>query len=282
MEKLKGIAFALGLILIVFFSGCVKVNIEHEIKSDGTNEMNIKYDFAELYDMGKSAYSSTSQPGSPSWADAERQMDQNMEKSCSDVKKQFAEKNIKGECSFDTKSKVLSLHYSFSMQDDPALAKAFTVSHSPPYVNYKYNAAAISKSNMLKSLGSSPGTTDTTKNMDTNIDPQQLKLMKSVVPITYTVTMPGKIIRADVGEIKDNKVVIDYYDLIGKNEAYIESQEFNLMPVIIIGAIIAVLCIVVVLVLLKRRGKKQQPQTMQQQYYGNFQNEQMPPKYPLQ
>gem|GEM_PF-5976483 len=95
MEKLKGIAFALGLLLIVFFSGCVKVNIEHEIKSDGTNEMNIKYDFAELYDMGKSAYSSTSQPGSPSWADAERQMDQNMEKSCSDVKKQFAEKTLK-------------------------------------------------------------------------------------------------------------------------------------------------------------------------------------------
>jgi|GEM_PF-3106740 len=167
------------------------------------------------------------------------------------------------------------------MQDDPALAKAFTVSHSPPYVNYKYNAAAISKSNMLKSLGSSPGTTDTTKNMDTNIDPRQLKLMKSMVPITYTVTMPGKIIRADVGEIKDNKVVIDYYDLIDKNEAYIESQELQ-GSYFIIGAIIAVLCIIVVLVLLKRRGKKQQPQTMQQQYYGNFQNEQMPPKYPLQ
>ncbi|MCX8190479.1 MAG: hypothetical protein N3F05_04630 [Candidatus Diapherotrites archaeon] len=229
--KIKKAILVFSIIFLIVVSGCIKLNVNQQIRSDGTSRIEMVYDMSGLYEMAKSQGGDTSE------------MDANMANMCKNFNSDGKLKNAK--CEVTSDYKVIASG-EFVMAEHSVFSKAFKVNHSIPYTTYQFDAKAIF--NGLPGSGSA----------DTNFSEASLRQLKQSaglmgIVMTYNVEMPGQITKAEVGEIKGNIVSINIFDLVDREHAYIESQELNVFAIAIAIVVIVVLLLVVILVLFKRR-----------------------------
>jgi hypothetical protein len=122
----------------------------------------------------------------------------------------------------------------------------FKITHSIPFITYEYDVKNIY---IILSNASEA--------QEEEFSDAQLRQTKSIAGLMgmewkYTLEMPGKITKADVGEIVDNKVIIDMFDLVEKDHVYVESQKLNFLWDIFIIAIIVTVIITLILIFKRR------------------------------
>ena len=124
---------------------------------------------------------------------------------------------------------------------------AFEISRSIPYITYKYDIKNIYSilSDVSESQEQEISDIELNKTEPTN------GLMG--MELKYILEMPGKITKADMGEIEDNRITIDMIDMVEKEHIYVESQELNLLWDLGIVLFILVVIIAVVVSILKNQ-----------------------------
>lgn len=200
------IALPFALILLVAVSGCIRGEIVETIRGDGTSLVAMEEDYSKLYELVKQ---SAGEEESAAFR-------QNLTQSCTEFLKVTKLKNARcdaGENFVITKSGEYS----------PRESGALVVSPSIPYTTYKYDAKNIF--GVLGNASAPQGQTFSEEAL------AQTKSQAALLGLDfkYTVVMPGEVTKKDIGEIKDkNNVVINLFDMVGRENLYVESQELNL------------------------------------------------------
>jgi hypothetical protein len=126
------------------------------------------------------------------------------------------------------------------------------ISRSLFFTKYRYN---INGSFDVLSEGAK---TEGEKFSEKNLS--EAKAMSSMgVKFQYILQLPGKISKADIGEIKNkNQVEINLFDLVDKKDVYVESREINISNIVItLAVVMGGIILGIVLVLKKRAGAKE-------------------------
>jgi len=245
MAQPKQASLVLTLLAVLILSGCISLDVKQKIKSNGDSEMEVTYDLSAFYSVANDMTAGFGN-GSVKQPEAGKE-DNNLTESCGKFLKGTDWKNPK--CRVTENYKIIMGGES-SLKGNPA----FKVSRSIPYITYHYDVK-----NVYSELS------DASKSQDQEFSDAQLSKSKQVanamgMKFTYTVEMPGKISKADIGEVKGNQVVIDLFELSGKEVVYIESQELNLLWDL--GALALILAFITwgVVAMLKKRAKTAQAQ----------------------
>ncbi len=196
---MKKVFLLVLLISVLLFSGCFKFNAYEKINSDRTSEIKMEVDFSGIAGMMGDQVSDSSEMCSSFEEDSE-------ENDFYDI-----------ECNVEDYVMVVSAKR--SLKDNPALK----VEESLFSKKYIYNVSE--GSSFFDSV--TEGTGDA-GSIDTS-DEQQVEQFKAAgVEMTYTLEMPGNITKTDLGEIKDNQVVVDLLTMDKSKTYYVESEELGL------------------------------------------------------
>lgn len=256
--KWKNISLILILISVLFISGCISMDVKQKINRDGTSEIEIIYDLSAILGMAEQLGNSSGQQGNISVGEGSKE---NFTQACEGFNKEMKLKNAKCVTTEDYK---IIINFDTSLENNPA----FKVSRSIPYITYEYDVKNVY--NILSDLPSvnQGGTGESQQEKFSDEELIQAKSMKAMgVKYSYTLEMPGKISKTDVGNVQENKVVIDMFDMIGKEHIYVQSKELNLLYDLAIVAIILILVGGAAILLLSKRRRalrEQYPQKVQQ------------------
>ncbi|MBU0898919.1 MAG: hypothetical protein KKB03_01075 [Nanoarchaeota archaeon] len=221
------------LAFIVLASGCINLELEQKINRDGMSSIKTTVDMSGLYENFKEDVFGENAP--------------DINTALSDYCSNFLKSTplLNPYCTPMPEEYMVVAGGEMSLKDNPS----FTFDGS----TYRYDIKDIQE--VLSSATRAQGQEITPENIE-----QVEKMAKAVgMNLKYIVEMPGVITRADIGEIKGNRVEMDFFNLYKSDHIYIESQETNGItgmfianPVIGFGAIIILL--VVVLFLLNKKG----------------------------
>lgn len=243
---MKKILIPVLLILLLVFSGCIQVHITQKIHSNYNSDVEIEMDMSGIAGMMDS-------------------MDSNY---CDDLDEEGIKTMLSNfKCEVDKENYIAKFSGTFSLIGTGALKI------EPGLFNTKYIYDASKGQEFLDSMNSSDSDIDSPIGDYSEMTEAQIKQMKAMgVELTYTVEMPGTITKTEVGEIKDNKVVIDLLEASGKENYYIESEEPNFVSVIAIAvAVILVLALVFIFLLKPKKNKPQEFYGKQTTVNKNFQ-----------
>lgn len=226
------------LILTFVLTGCVTIDINHKINSDGTSFIEVVYNmsgmYASLAGMGEAMGGS----GAP------------FEDSCQGV--DFSNSIIiDGVC--ETRDGYL-------MVLKGKLPASALVGFEETTTGYNYDIRSIySVLNSLNSASASTTGGESDEISDEFLSDANNKMMLSA--FTYTIEMPTKVVDTTIGTIKGKKVTIDMYELPDVESAFIESDNtgsfaLDNQMMIIIGIVIIAIIIVVLLLVMKKKGPK--------------------------
>jgi hypothetical protein len=232
MDNRNALNISLILIFVIFISGCIDVTINQKIRSDGTTEINIVYDLSAAAAMMK-------QYGQEDFASGLRE---NLTKGCDNLTKSGLFRNVK--CDYSESDNKISI----SAESVSSIGSSIFDKKSDLFFSkYRYDAKAVY--NLF-----SMGTNSFDVQGNTMNDSSLLNMKALNAKWVYNLEMPGTITNADVGNVSGGKVVINIFDLIGKEHAYVESEELNILMLIIPIVIIAV--IIIIIMALKRRNRE--------------------------
>ena len=219
------------LVSVLLFSGCIKLYINQKIHSNYDTDLEIIMDMSGMAGLMQGVDQNTS------FADSCKQFEEQSEDSPNEL--------ADFKCEVDEENYIIKLSGTTSLEDTGTLE----IERSFLTTKYKYDASK--GKDYLDSLGDSDSTsTPSSIDFSQEMTEEQLQQMKAMgIEMVYTIEMPGTITKTDVGEIKDNKVVIDMMTLSGKENVYVESEEFNLAP---IGMIIGIIVIGILLGIIMR------------------------------
>lgn len=219
----------LVIALLVGMSGCINIEANQKINSDGSSEIELIYDFSVLE-------SSTDEFGGTT----DEQQNEDMIQTCEDFAENTTWKNA--EC--------ISEDGKITLRGEVMLNSSyFEVEKSIPCITYRYDATDINNIIEDASIGGEQGQ---------NLADDSIGDMKSMaemfgIKMTYTLEMPGEIVNADIGDIKDNKVTINMFDLPDDEPVYIESRELNTYGILVVTCILGVMLLVCLYVVMRKK-----------------------------
>ncbi len=214
----------------MFVNGCVNIEIKQRIEKDGYSKIQIIYNFSKMAEVTKALTESIKEVNE-SKGNETNLTEYYREIYCKEFYNKTTWNNTK--C-WSERNKII-------MEGETYLNKSiFEVSYSIPYIIYKYD---------LKNIY------EIMYNTGRISDEEGLEWVKLTgTKIKFILEMPGKIVRSDVGVIKENKIIIDVYDLIEKDSAYVESRELNLIYDLIVILVVGIIIFVIVIIKKKRRN----------------------------
>lgn len=234
------LAVSLLFCALILSSGCISLEIKQTMNRDGTSSLEIVYDLSKIKEM----YEAMASEQEDSGMDFTSGFEENFTNMCEQLQQDVESgegrlTNVKCRTTDDYKVIISG--------DVPQVpGDGFKVVQSFPYTTYIYDTKEIYKT--MSGMGESQGQELSDESL------RQAKAMYGMMNIEmkYIIVMPGTIVRADIGEIEGNRVVMDMLDFAEKKSVYVESQELDTSIYPIIGVIIAV--IAAALLLLRRRG----------------------------
>lgn len=234
MKQIKKFFLVFILFAIIFVSGCINMEVNQKINSDSSSEIEIIYDLSAIAGMSSQFDSELEQQESMS------DLNENLSQACTEFNEKTDWKNAK--CITTDDYKII-MSGEISLKDSPD----FKITRSIPFITYRYD---------VKNIYTILSDINVSEDQGQDFSDESLLETKSMSSLfnmewEYTLEMPGKITNADVGEIKDNKVIIDMFDLAEEDHVYVESQELNLLWNL--GVIAIIIGIIAIILILKRR-----------------------------
>ncbi len=236
---MKKILIPVLLIVLLVFSGCIQVHITQKIHSNYNSDVSIEMDMSGIAGMMDSMDSNSPDSSTSSFSSY-----------CDDLDEEGIKSMLSNfKCEVDEENYIAKFSGTFSLIGTGALKI------EPSLFSTKYIYDASKGQEFLDSMNSNDSDIDSPIGDYSEMTEAQIKQMKAMgVELIYTVEMPGTITKTEVGEIKDNKVVIDLLEASGKENYYIESEESNLVPIIAIAvAVILVLALVFIFVVKRKK-----------------------------
>jgi len=224
MSKKGGIFFL--LVVVVFISGCYSIDITHSIEPEGLSSISIIMNMTSLID---------SMPDNATEGIDNSSM--TFESGCADY-----ENNTLITCS-EISLGVIQLEGDFEV---PLIE-----TESLQETRYTYDALFVF--DILAALSDDPTEQLTQDNLG------EMEMLNP--ELTYIVSMPGTILTSEVGDIFENVVIIDLFDLESVQSANIVSSVEKELPWTLIGMIGGgvVLAIIIITLLLVGSLKKNHP-----------------------
>jgi hypothetical protein len=245
---MKKIALVL-VALIILFSGCVKLHVNQKIHSNLDSDYEVKMDLSGFANAAKSMGSMYSDSSS----NFIEEFDKNFAGMCNDIQEnnEFIKELSDFKCSVDVEKHTLTFSGTRSLKDDSSL----TVERGL-FNKYIYDVSKGKEFLSSMNSGNNQNLLNSTQLSAEELEAQKAYLKSMGFEMVYTLEMPGTITKTEIGEIKDNKVVIDLLDLTGKENFYVESEELNAFYVVSIAAAITLILALLVILLVKFKKKK--------------------------
>ncbi|MFW5704998.1 MAG: hypothetical protein ACOCXG_04075 [Nanoarchaeota archaeon] len=214
------------IFLSLFFSGCVSISVNQELTDEGNSDITITYDFsAMIKQMNEMAAQFNSTPSENE-----------------DVPTCEGFENLSEKTGFNcnmAEEGILILTGNWQSGGE-----YFNVKKSFTKTTYEYDAIEVF--DILNALS---------EDEDEKIEKESLSQMKMLNPkLKYELTMPAKITSAEVGDINENKVKIDIFDLEDLETAKIVATKTNNMFYYVVGAGIILLIIVGIVFIKKKKS----------------------------
>ncbi|MBU0898920.1 MAG: hypothetical protein KKB03_01070 [Nanoarchaeota archaeon] len=96
---------------------------------------------------------------------------------------------------------------------------------------------------------------ETSESQGQEITPEQMAQAKSMselmgLSLKYVIEMPGEIKNTELGDIKNNRVEVNFFDLYESDHAYVESEEstLSILSLFVIVGIIVIIILIIVLI----------------------------------
>lgn len=206
---------ALVVLVVPFLTACIKIDLTQTVDNTGLAHFAITYDFSGMAAMMQDAtrgldeefgMASSSSSLPTSWTD---------EFTCDSVLQQMDEspdqplQGVKNISCVNKGSNVvqLSFDYKLSRRD---------------FIKRK----GLNKTIYMLRLGSAAKFTDMQEQSAKEPTPEELEMTKNIIQVSFTISMPGRIVKTPVGKIVNNTVVITTDDVIPKNtRGFIRSEE---------------------------------------------------------
>lgn len=219
----------LMIALLVSMSGCIDIEANQKINSDGSSEVELIYDFSGLNESAEM------------YGSVDDQQDDSMIQTCENFTKNTTWKNA--ECILE--DDIMTLRGDIILN-----TSYFEVDRSIPYITYRYDATNINNIIEDASIGEEQETVEESMG--------GMKAMAAMfgIEMTYTLEMPGEIVSSDLGKIKGNTVTIDMFDLMEEEHVYVESRESNTVWNVAIILTIGVVIVIAASIVIYNRKKK--------------------------
>lgn len=222
MKKTIGL-IAMLIIALVMLTGCVNINYELKVNSDGSG------DISYLYTFSKESLSSLGVTAQDMIGNSKQKAEE------SDYKTElYEDDNVSG---FKASKHLKNLSEDFSLQE------AF----DSQYVTDSNKNEFTFEKNMF----------ETTISQNSEINLESMKDIASAVTMKYTVKLPSKVKESNATEVsKDGKVLT--WDLKGgeTNKVEFTTTTINILPIIIICVVVVLLIAGIVLEIIFYKKKK--------------------------
>ncbi|MFP3950059.1 MAG: hypothetical protein ACLFUZ_03125 [Candidatus Micrarchaeia archaeon] len=206
---MKRIAFSAVIVALVLVSGCVSIDLEQELKKDGTSVVTEEIDLSGFI----SAASEMGNDSSTSASDFEEMALEACEPFESDAE---------AECTYSLSDYTITVSKEITPEEG---GYTFTRQAEFPNVEYVFQTDQLPKVDVNLELdeaagGEAPAMEDETIRFTDSDAPQTAASMKMMsVEITYTILMPGEITEARNGIINDKgQAVYDVLDLMEEQQ----------------------------------------------------------------
>lgn len=230
------------IFLVIFFSGCLSIDIYQKINSDGSSEIEVIYDISKIVASGMAGEEFT------------------LEGACENATPQRGQfENIR--CTADDKKGIMTISFSVPSKDMIGFTNEDDV--------YQYDALFMLELLSNKDEPEEPESENDTDMMlhmgGSSFDQEFLAQMNTTAAMfdthmTLVIEMPGEITQSDLGIIDGNKVTINMFDMIGSESVLIKSKGssgFNIDPIYIVIPIAVILIIILIIILVKKKPKKE-------------------------
>jgi hypothetical protein len=211
--KSSKVALSIAAIGMLFFSGCITMDVQHNIQADGASHISVLYDITEMMASLEGLSEEAAQGETP-----------DPEESCAEFYEKTTWENSNCEIN----------GWIFTMSGDTQLTEpAFTSNGS----TYSYDLKNVYT--LLNAVSESQGQDFS----DEALTEQKEMVELTGITLTYNVTFPGPISEATVGEIgEDGKtLIINLFDIAETDNASVKgdidgSSGFN--PLLLIGVLV--------------------------------------------
>ena len=208
-----GVIFAV-FVAFILLSGCIKVNIDHTIESNGDSKIDAEIDISAI----------TSTIGGMGKETA------NIDAECDKFKKSTILKNPV--CNVSEDNSKLAFGGEINLLDE----KHMTKEQGFFKTTYKYNAKQI-----FGFLGEKTSTKTT-----------EQQITQGFLKMNYTLTMPGKITQgSDFGDVTGNTITIDLAEIINLDKAIVISEETSFWTYALIVVLGLAILLGILLIVLK-------------------------------
>ncbi len=223
---MKKINLLIIILLSVFISGCISLDINQEIKKDGTSSIELVYDLSSIIDsMAGSDFDDGFTFEIPEEDDFCLEMIEN-------------NPSIISDCT----SERLGVYKLYAEYD---VSEHLTIKNG--LFSKEYIFDAISVFNFLELLEDDGET----------ITQASLSEMRMLNPsLSYNIIMPAEIVKADVGRVSGSSVRINLFDLEREEQVLITAKEQNYLFVFILVGVFVLIVFFVIFFYIKNKSKK--------------------------
>ncbi len=242
MDVKEFISYLFLAFAVLFFSGCVNMGIEQELREDGSSDVVIKYDFSNIISsFGKLEEGLQSEETSG--------VDEIMDGACDDEGGLGSVKEFGFDCSV-TEDGLVVLKGKWQVTSE-----FFEVKKGLPKITYTYNALGVFE--LINKLNSNFDSGDFSSSDDNSEDfVDTLPQLRALgAKTTYAVTLPAKVESSEVGVVNENRVTMDIFDLRERDSAVIVASKVNPLTYYIGASAGVVLLIVIILIIVVSRRK---------------------------
>ena len=241
MTKKNFIVYLFLALVILFFSGCIDVEIEQELREDGSSDVVIKYDFSGII-------SSLIGLSEGLQSEETNEFDGMMDELCEDGGDFEHVKEFGFDCSV-TEDGVLVLRGEWQVTSE-----FFEVKKGLSKITYTYNPSGVSElfDKLNTPINSGEFYADDSSEDFVDTLPQ---LKRVGGEITYTVTMPANIEFSDIGVVSENRVIIDVFDFRGRESVVIVASKVNPLIYYVGASAGVVLLVLVIMIIVNIRRK---------------------------
>ncbi len=228
----RRVLFSLAILLFLL-SGCIKIHMDQVVLPNGDSDVTITYDFSPM--MGLAA----AQMNESNMTNGSMDMGMAMP-SCEDMDSDELAL-LDRQCTVTDDNKMIITGRL------PKEESAVIVTNGIPYKTYEIDVA--------KAKGLAGDSDDLNAGAPPGADGSADMLKMMGMEFTYTLTMPGTISAAAIGEVDGNTVTIDLLEVEEGEQLHVTSRTLNLMPTAAIGGGV-LLVIIILFVLLAKHGKR--------------------------
>ena len=226
----KFISYLFFAFAVLFFSGCVDMEIEQKLRDDGSSDVIIRYDISAIVNYA-SEFGDDSQS-------------EELNELCEDEEGLGYAKEFGFDCNV-TGNGIITLSGTWQVTSE-----FFEFEEGLFRIKYKYNALGvfelleeISPSEVLDLGG--PSFDDSQRSFADSMSQFETLGTK----MKYTIIFPADVESSEVGVVSENRVIIDVFDLEDRESAVIVASKVN--PLIYyVGALAGVVLLVLVIIII--------------------------------